>query len=57
MSSLAFSACHLNPSGFLVLAVVGAGLGLAQERTGRIVVPIVLHAVYNLVAVTAAVLG
>lgn len=47
-SAALFGALHGNWAGFLPLALLGAGLALAYERTGDIRVPIVAHALFNL---------
>ncbi len=54
-SAVLFSAFHLNPSGFLVYGAIGAGLALVYERTGRLSVPIAIHALNNLLSATGQV--
>ena len=44
-----------QPLGLVGLAAVGAVLALAYERTGSLVVPVAIHAVYNAVTVIAVV--
>jgi uncharacterized protein len=58
ISSLAFAAVHVDvafsqPLALIGLTIVGAALAIAYERTGSLVVPVVMHAVYNGVAIAA----
>lgn len=46
--SLLFAALHGNVVAFAPLAVFGVLLSLAYERSGRLLVPIVAHALFNL---------
>lgn len=46
-SALAFAGIHLNPSGFLVYAVIALVLAFAYRRTGTLLVPFLAHAVHN----------
>ncbi len=46
--SLLFAALHGNAVAFAPLAVLGVLLSLAYERSGRLLVPIVAHALFNL---------
>ncbi len=48
LSATCFAALHGNLAGFLPLALLGAALALAYERTGDIRVPIAMHALFNL---------
>jgi membrane protease YdiL (CAAX protease family) len=47
LSSLFFAAIHLHLDAFLPLACVGACLSLAYLATGRLLVPVAMHATYN----------
>lgn len=60
-ASLLFGALHLANytgallpvvAGALLIAVIGAILGALYERTGNLAVPIIVHAVYNVVLLT-----
>jgi uncharacterized protein len=58
ISSLAFAVVHVDvalsqPLALVGLTIVGAALAVAYERTGSLVVPVVMHAVYNGVAIVA----
>jgi membrane protease YdiL (CAAX protease family) len=53
-SACAFAGIHLNPSGFLVYAVIALVLAYAYRRTGMLLVPFLAHAVHN--AITLLVL-
>jgi membrane protease YdiL (CAAX protease family) len=58
ISSVAFAGVHVDvafsqPLALIGLVIVGAALAVAYERTGSLVVPVVMHAVYNGVAITA----
>lgn len=49
LASLAFGAVHFQqPHAMAALAVLGVLIGYAYERTGSLVPPIVIHAVFNL---------
>ena len=49
LASLAFGAVHFQqPHAMAALAVLGVFIGYAYERTGSLVPPIVIHAVFNL---------
>lgn len=52
ISSALFAASHLNPFGFLVYMAIGVALCVAYEKTGRLAVPIAVHALYNLISIT-----
>ncbi len=52
VSSSLFAVTHFNPSGFLVYLIIGCVLGYLQQRSGRLVSPIVAHVVYNALAFT-----
>ena len=56
-SALMFAVVHLNPFHFIVLFLLGAGMGLMVWRTGSILPAIVWHAVNNAAAVLLAGLG
>lgn len=43
-----FAALHVNLASFFPLLVLGVLFSLAYERTGRLIVPIVAHALFNL---------
>jgi membrane protease YdiL (CAAX protease family) len=45
--SILFASIHLNLNAFVPVAVLGAMLGLAYEITGTILVPIIVHALFN----------
>ncbi|MEM9520307.1 MAG: CPBP family intramembrane glutamic endopeptidase [Actinomycetota bacterium] len=47
ITSLAFAAAHFEPGRFVVLFVLGMGLGLGRLITGRIGASIVTHALIN----------
>jgi membrane protease YdiL (CAAX protease family) len=53
ISSAIFAVSHLNPFGFLVYMAIGVALCVAYEKTGRLAVPIAVHALYNLIGITA----
>jgi len=46
--ALLFAALHANLVAFVPLAVFGVLLALAYEQSGRLVVPVVAHALFNL---------
>lgn len=49
LASLAFGAVHIGqPHAIAALAVLGGCLGYAYERTGSLLPPIAIHAVFNL---------
>ena len=50
LSSLFFGAIHLNLDAFLPVSCVGACFALAYLATGRILVPVAMHATYNAAA-------
>jgi hypothetical protein len=39
---------HANLASFVPLALLGIGLALVYEKTGSLVAPVVLHALFNL---------
>jgi Predicted metal-dependent membrane protease len=47
-SALFFGAAHLNLGVFVPLTVFGVVQAIAYERTGRVAVPIIAHALFNL---------
>ncbi len=48
ISAVVFGAFHFNLVSFLPLAVIGALLAVAYERTGRVAVPMIAHGLFNL---------
>ena len=48
ISAVLFSALHANTAAFAPLVVFGVVLAIAYERTGRIEIPMVAHALFNL---------
>lgn len=56
LSAVAFSLMHRNALAFLPLAAFGVALCLAYRYTGRLVTPIVMHAIFNLQSLVYAVL-
>jgi membrane protease YdiL (CAAX protease family) len=49
LASLAFGAVHLQqPHAIAALAVLGLLIGYAYERTGSLLPPILIHALFNL---------
>lgn len=46
-SSLMFAVVHLNPSGMLAYTTIGLVLAWSYRRSGRLLVPILGHAVHN----------
>ncbi len=62
ISSVLFAIVHIDvaisqPLALVGLTVVGVILALAYERTGSLVVPIVIHAVHNAVTIVAVVVS
>jgi len=60
ISSVLFAVVHVEiamsqPLALVGLALVGVVLALAYERTGSLVVPVVIHAVHNAITVVAVV--
>jgi uncharacterized protein len=51
--ALLFAALHQNLQAFPLLALLGVIFSLAYERTGRIVVPIIAHGLFNLHTIVA----
>lgn len=60
-SSLLFGALHLSNytgsilpivSGALLITTVGAVFGALYERTGNLAVPVLVHAIYNVILLT-----
>jgi membrane protease YdiL (CAAX protease family) len=47
LSALAFAAIHLQPLATPTLFTLGAVLGLAARRTGGLLTPIAVHAIWN----------
>lgn len=56
-SSLLFGASHFNLAGVVPLAVLGAALALAYEKSGDVRVPIVAHGLFNLNTICLIMLG
>jgi uncharacterized protein len=61
LSSVLFAVVHVDvalsqPLALVGLTLVGVVLAIAYERTGSLVVPIVIHAVHNAVTITAVVI-
>jgi membrane protease YdiL (CAAX protease family) len=48
LPSVLFAGLHANLASFVPLALLGVVFSLAYERTGRIAVPIIAHALFNL---------
>lgn len=48
LPSVLFAGLHANLASFVPLALLGMVFSLAYERTGRIAVPIIAHALFNL---------
>ncbi len=57
VSSLLFGASHFNLAGVVPLAVLGAALALAYEKSGDVRVPIVAHGLFNLNTICLIMLG
>jgi len=60
ITSAAFTFVHIgavDATGLASLFVLSIGFGLAFERTGRLAVPIVMHAAFNLFNVAVVVVG
>jgi uncharacterized protein len=53
-TAVIFGAAHLIPSAFPALAVVGAGLAYLRLRSGSVVPGMLLHVLFNSLAVVAA---
>lgn len=53
-TAVIFGAAHLIPSAFPALAVVGAGLAYLRVRSGSVVPGMLLHALFNSLAVIVA---
>lgn len=47
VSALVFSLIHLEPAGFISIFALGILLAWSYEKSGRLMVPIVIHAVHN----------
>lgn len=56
VTSVGFAAIHLHPLSFLPLTVLAIGLTLAYEATGNLLVPIVMHSVFNLMTIVVMVM-
>lgn len=57
LPSLLFAAVHFNLRASLPLFVLAVVFSIAYERTGRIAVPIVAHALFNFSTIAAILLG
>lgn len=57
LSSVIFATIHANPSHWIALFVLSLGIGYAYERSGSLIRSIVIHGLFNLVSVTATLLG
>ena len=57
LSALVFAALHQNAATFLPLAVLGALLALAYEKTGSLLVVVVAHGLFNLNSIAGIVSG
>ncbi len=57
VSAVLFGLMHDNPASFLPLLVLGIALCLAYRYTGRLITPIVMHAVFNLHTLVVVVLS
>jgi hypothetical protein len=57
LSSLLFSAVHLNPVGFVPFFFAGIVLGTLFLKTGSLTASVTAHAVNNLVVTTLTFLG
>jgi membrane protease YdiL (CAAX protease family) len=51
ISSVSFGLMHMNLFSFLPLTLLGVGLSLVYAKTGRLITPIILHMVFNLISV------
>lgn len=54
ITAMGFALIHQVPAMLPLAAVVGVGAGIIRERTGSVTVPIILHAVQNVVVVVAS---
>lgn len=51
ISSVLFGLLHQNLFSFLPLTLLGVGLSLVYAKTGRLITPIILHMMFNLISV------
>lgn len=51
ISAVLFALLHQNLFSFLPLTLLGVGLSLVYAKTGRLIAPIILHMVFNLISV------
>jgi len=56
VTSILFAAIHFHVLSFLPLTVLAIGLTLAYEATGNLLVPIVMHSVFNLMTIVCMVI-
>jgi membrane protease YdiL (CAAX protease family) len=56
VTSLVFAAIHFHVLSFLPLLALAIGLTLAYEATGNLLVPIVMHSVFNLMTIAVMVI-
>jgi membrane protease YdiL (CAAX protease family) len=56
LTSLAFGAIHLHAVNFLPLTALAIGLTLAYEVTGNLLVPILMHSLFNSLTVSIMIL-
>lgn len=57
LTSLLFAAMHLNAAAFLPLLILSLACGLGYMATGSLLTPIVMHGLFNLVALVAHAAG
>jgi membrane protease YdiL (CAAX protease family) len=48
LSALAFASLHLSTVHFVPLTVLGVVFGIAYERSGSLLVPVIAHGLFNL---------
>jgi membrane protease YdiL (CAAX protease family) len=56
VTSLVFAGIHFHVLSFLPLMVLAIGLTLAYEATGNLLVPIIMHSVFNLMTIAVMVI-
>jgi membrane protease YdiL (CAAX protease family) len=60
VTALIFSLAHIGavtPTALVLLVLVGVALGVARERTGSLLAPIVFHALFNAANIALALAG
>jgi len=57
ISSIIFAMAHENPAHWPALLLLGACLGYAYEKTGSLFRPIIIHALFNALTITAVLYG